>query len=174
MLLVPTAVSFLWFAIMGGNALWRQLHGDGGLIAADGSISTDFALFQLLSDFPWSAGISILTILLITIFFVTSSGSGSDSLVVDMLSSGGNAEPPTAPRVFWSLVKGAAALLLVGGMQALQTFSVVTALPFSLIMVLGAVALWRAFSRNYDQSLLRCNGVKTVAAPKQAEPERVG
>ena len=170
-LLVPTAVSFLWFGVMGGSALWRELHGDGGLVTEDGGVSTDFALFQLLSDFPWSAGISVVTIFLITIFFVTSSDSGS--LVIDMLSSGGNQEPPVATRVFWALVEGAAAaaLLLVGGMQALQTFSVVTALPFSLIMILGAVALWRALSRDYDQSLLKRNGVKTVSVPKPTEPE---
>lgn len=142
-LLVPTAISFLWFGVMGGSALWRELHGRGGLIPPDGVVSTDFALFDLLSDLPWATGISILTILLIVIFFVTSSDSGS--LVIDMLSSGGKQEPPTATRVFWSLVEGAAAaaLLVVGGMQALQTFSIVTALPFSVIMILGTVALGR-------------------------------
>ena len=169
-LLVPTAISFLWFGVMGGSALWRELHGRGGLIPPDGVVSTDFALFDLLSDLPWATGISILTILLIVIFFVTSSDSGS--LVIDMLPSGGKQEPPTATRVFWSLVEGAAAaaLLVVGGMQALQTFSIVTALPFSVIMILRNVALWKALSRDYDQTLLKSNGVSTVRADKDTEP----
>ncbi len=142
-LLVPTIVTTLWFSVFGGSALYRELT-DPGSMLVDGEVDTDTALFQLLGDLPLGTVLSVVGILLIVIFFVTSSDSGS--LVVDMLATGGNPNPPTWSRVFWSVVEGllAIALLLAGGLQALQTAAILIALPFSVVMIGMAVSTVRA------------------------------
>ena len=88
----------------------------------------------------------MLGIVLVAVFFVTSSDSGS--LVVDMLASGGHPNPPMWSRVLWALLEGllAAALLLSGGLTSLQAGSLMTALPFSVILLLMCVALVKALS----------------------------
>ena len=146
-LLVPTLVTFLWFSVLGGTALHRELFGGGGLVGDDGSVGTEQSLFSLLDGLPGGGIVIGLAILLIVTFFVTSSDSGS--LVVDMLSSGGDIDPPKWSRIMWAVLEGAvaAALLTVGagGLGALQTAAIVTALPFSLVMVAMAAAIVRAF-----------------------------
>lgn len=138
-LLVPTLVGFLWFSVLGGTGLYRQLFGAGDLVV-DGAVSVESVLFQILGDLPLGQMFSILGIILIAIFFITSSDSGS--LVIDMLSSGGHPNPPTWSRLLWSILEGlvAAALLLAGGLGALQAAALATALPFSVILILMAVA----------------------------------
>lgn len=156
-LLVPTLITFLWFSVLGGSALYRELFGGGGLVGEDGSVGTESSLFTLLDGLPGGSVVIGLVILLIVTFFVTSSDSGS--LVVDMLASGGNIDPPTWSRVMWAVLEGAvaAALLAVGagGLGALQTAAVITALPFSLVMVAMAVATVRAFHREHHARLRR-------------------
>ena len=146
-LLVPTLVTFLWFSVLGGTALHRELFGGGGLVAEDGSVGTESSLFTLLDAFPGGGLVIGLTILLSVTFFVTSSDSGS--LVVDMLASGGDIDPPKWSRVMWAILEGAvaAALLAVGGggLDALQTAAIVIALPFSVVMVAMMFATVRAF-----------------------------
>lgn len=154
-LLVPTLVTFLWFSVMGGTALYEELFGDGGLVGADGGVSTNTALFQMLDLLPGATVLSVLAIALIVVFFVTSSDSGS--FVVDMLASGGDQNPPVWSRAFWALMEGAvAAVLLVVGthaqqsnpdidpLGALQTMAILLALPFSIVMVLMAIATAKA------------------------------
>jgi choline/glycine/proline betaine transport protein len=139
-LLVPSLLTFLWFAIMGGAGIHRELFGGGGLVAEDGSVSTDTALFQLLDAFPLAGLLSWVAIFLIVIFFVTSSDSGS--YVVDMIASGGDPTPPVWSRAFWAGLEGliAAVLLVAGGLAALQTMAILVALPFSIVMVLMVIA----------------------------------
>ncbi|GAA4722006.1 choline/glycine/proline betaine transport protein [Promicromonospora umidemergens] len=159
-LLVPTLVTFLWFSVLGGSALYREIFGGGGMIAEDGTVSTDTALFQLFDTLPGSTILSVLGIALIVIFFVTSSDSAS--FVVDMLASGGNPDPPKWSRAFWGCVEGAvAAVLLVVGaraaaanpdagidpLSALQTMAILLALPFSVVLVLLAVSTAKALLR---------------------------
>ncbi|NQD89414.1 BCCT family transporter, partial [Paenarthrobacter sp. CM16] len=86
-LLVPTTVGFLWFSVLGGAAIYRELFGGGGLIGADGSVDTEGALFGLLGDLPGGTLLTIGAILLIAIFFITSADSGA--LVMGMISTGG-------------------------------------------------------------------------------------
>lgn len=142
-LLVPTIVTTLWFSIFGGSALYRELIEPGSMLV-DGEVDTDTTLFQLFDGLPLGNVLSVVGILLIVVFFVTSSDSGS--LVVDMLASGGNPNPPTWSRVFWAGVSGllAIALLLAGGLQALQTAAILIALPFSVVMIGMAVSTVRA------------------------------
>ncbi|MBK0418116.1 BCCT family transporter [Leucobacter sp. CSA1] len=142
-LLVPTLVGFLWFSVMGGSGLFRQLFGAGDLVQ-DGEVSVESALFQILGDLPWGTVFSVVGILLVAIFFITSSDSGS--LVVDMLASGGHPNPPTWSRVVWAVLEGlvAIALLIAGGLQSLQAAALATALPFSVILLLMSWATIRA------------------------------
>ncbi|WP_084125074.1 BCCT family transporter [Demequina sp. NBRC 110054] len=144
-LAVPTVITFLWFSIMGGTALYQEMNGDGGLIAADGSVDSTMSLFTLLADLPGGYLVSIGAIILIALFFITSSDSGS--LVVSMLTADGTDDPPTWVRLFWGITEGvlAAALLLAGGLGALQTASIIAALPFSIVMLLMVVSLWKMF-----------------------------
>ncbi len=112
-LLVPAMFSLLWFTVLGGGALQHDIESGGALTS--GGVDTEGSLFTFLQSFgPAGAIVAGLTILLIAMFFITSSDSGS--LVIDMLSSGGMVEPPTWSRVMWSITEGAAAaaLLLTG------------------------------------------------------------
>jgi choline/glycine/proline betaine transport protein len=151
-LIVPTIVTFLWFAIFGGSGIYREIFGEGGLIGEDG-VDTTSALFQLLDGFPLATLTSIVAIVLVVVFFVTSSDSGS--YVVDMLSSGGNPNPPVWSRVMWAVLEGAvaAALLLAGGggLSALQTAAILLALPFSLVMIGMVFSLGRALLREHGR-----------------------
>jgi len=142
-LLVPTLVTSLWFAIMGGSAIYAEMFGNGGLVGEDG-VNTDTALFQLFDTLPLSTLLSVVALFLIVVFFVTSSDSGS--FVVDMLAEGGSLNPPAWSRAFWASMEGvlAAVLLAAGGLAALQTMSILVAAPFSIIMVLMAVATAKA------------------------------
>ncbi len=141
---VPTLFTFLWFSIFGDTALnMIMVEGYTALIQevqADNAV----ALFRLYDRLPWSGFISFVTVILIITFFVTSSDSGS--LVVDSLASGGHPNPPTWQRVFWATVEGlvASALLIGGGLSALQTMSITSALPFAVVLVIAAIGLWRA------------------------------
>jgi choline/glycine/proline betaine transport protein len=142
-LLVPTIVTTLWFSIFGGSALHRELERPGSMLD-DGVVNTDTALFQLLGSLPLPGVLSVIAIVLIAVFFVTSADSGS--LVVDMLASGGNPNPPTWSRVFWAGTAGllAIALLLAGGLSALQTAAILIALPFSVVMIGMAISIVKA------------------------------
>ncbi|WP_293695461.1 BCCT family transporter [uncultured Agrococcus sp.] len=142
-LLVPTIVGFIWFSVMGGSGLFRQLFGAGDLVQ-DGEVDVESALFQVLGDLPFGMIFSILGIILVAIFFITSSDSGS--LVVDMLASGGHPNPPAWSRVLWAVLEGvvAIALLLAGGLQSLQAAALATALPFSIVLLLMGWATIRA------------------------------
>ncbi|WP_336650864.1 MULTISPECIES: BCCT family transporter [unclassified Leucobacter] len=142
-LLVPTLVGIVWFSVMGGAGLYRQIFGAGDLVVND-EVHVESALFKVLGDLPFGTVFSVLGILLVAIFFITSSDSGS--LVVDMLASGGHPNPPTWSRVLWAVLEGlvAIALLLAGGLQSLQAAALATALPFSVVLLLMSWSTLRA------------------------------
>ncbi|MFT5088336.1 MAG: choline/glycine/proline betaine transport protein [Candidatus Latescibacterota bacterium] len=153
-LLVPSLMTFLWLTIFGNSALFSELYGNGGITAAvNDNVAT--ALFVLLDSFPWSAFTSALSVIVITAFFVTSSDSAS--LVVDIITAGGHPNPPTIQRIFWAIVEGvvAAVLLLSGGLSALQTGVIITGLPFALIILLIGFSLLRGLKddEQHDEQL---------------------
>ena len=168
-LLVPTTLAFLWFTVFGGTALNEErsnpgqfvARGDDGqpLLDADGnniSVNVDNSLFELLDGLPGGKVLVGLAIILVVLFFVTSSDSGS--LVVDMLASGGDPEPPTWSRVFWSVMEGAVAavLLTVGdetGLTALRYAAIIIALPFSVVMILMCWACLKQFRAERELAL---------------------
>jgi choline/glycine/proline betaine transport protein len=134
-MIFPTVLSFLWMSSFGGSALWLQIAGGVDLA---GAVSKDVstALFVMLEHFPLSQITSIIGITLVVVFFVTSSDSGS--LVVDHLTSGGKLDSPIPQRIFWAVMEGvcAAALLMGGGLVALQSASIATGLPFAIVLLI--------------------------------------
>ncbi|GGB34315.1 choline transporter [Oceanisphaera marina] len=143
-MVVPTIFTFLWFSVFGDTAL-HLIMVDGYTALID-EVQADhaIALFKLFERLPLTSIVSFVTVVLIITFFVTSSDSGS--LVIDSLASGGAQYTPVWQRVFWATTEGvvAAALLLAGGLGALQTASIVSALPFAIIMLIAMVGMWRA------------------------------
>lgn len=167
-LLVPTTLGFLWFSVLGGSALYREIFGQGGLIDADGSVQTENALFGLLGDLPGGPALLIGAILLIAIFFITSADSGA--LVMSMISTGGDPNPKNWIRAFWAVLAAlvAIALLLVGdsGLTSIQTAAILTALPFSFVMLLMSVATAKAFHGEHRTAL---EAQRRLAATAMAE-----
>lgn len=145
-MLVPTIFTFLWFSVFGDTALHLiMVEGYTSLIdqvQADHAI----ALFQLFELLPFSSIVSFLAVFLIITFFITSADSGA--LVIDSLASGGALNTPVWQRVFWATLLGvvASVLLIAGGLSALQTASIVSALPFAVIMLIAAFGMWRALN----------------------------
>ncbi|SEP96547.1 choline/glycine/proline betaine transport protein [Ectothiorhodospira magna] len=143
-LLVPVGFTIMWMTFFGNTALHMiMVQGITELsdaVAADTSV----ALFQFFEHLPLSSIMALVATLLVVTFFVTSSDSGS--LVVDILTSGGKEESPTWQRIFWAVIEGivAAALLIAGGLAALQTATIASALPFTIIMCFMCWGLLRA------------------------------
>lgn len=146
-IIVPTLVTLLWFAVLGGSAIYLELTQPGSLTAADGSVDVNTALFQLLQFLPGTPVLTAGVLLLITIFFVTSADSGA--LVMGMIATGGDINPKRWVRVFFTLTTAvlAGALLVTGGLQALQTAAIIIALPFSVVMLMMCWSTVVAFSR---------------------------
>lgn len=144
-LLVPTFITFIWITIFGNTALFIEMFGGGGIsrVVQD---NIPVSLFVLLGNFPLSTLTSTLAIIVIVTFFVTSSDSGS--MVIDIITSGGNPNPPVLSRLFWAIMEGlvAAVLLIGGGLVALQTATITTGLPFSIIILGMCFALYRGLS----------------------------
>ncbi len=143
-MLVPTLFTFFWFSVFGDTALHLIMQeGYHGFIQAVQD-NNAIALFQLFEHLPLSGIVSTLAVILIITFFVTSADSGA--LVLDSLASGGSPNTPVWQRVFWASLLGtvASVLLLAGGLKALQTASIVSALPFAIIMLIAMVGMWRA------------------------------
>ena len=143
-MLVPTIFTFLWFSVFGDTALSMIMNQGVTVLVEEVQADKAVALFQMFDLLPWSTFISFLAVLLIITFFVTSSDSGS--LVVDSLASGGVLQTPAWQRIFWASLEGviASVLLLAGGLSALQTMTIVSALPFAVVIILAAVGMWRA------------------------------
>ena len=143
-MLLPTLLSFVWMSAFGGSAIWLQSTGVADIAAAvNADVAT--ALFAMLENFPFTAVSSFIGICLVVFFFVTSSDSGS--LVVDHLTSGGKLDSPVPQRIFWAVMEGvvAAVLLIGGGLSALQTASIATGLPFAIVLLLMIYSLGKGF-----------------------------
>ncbi len=142
-LFIPAGFTFLWFSIFGNSALFIELGPQGGEITAAVISDMPTALFVFLERLPLTSIVSLLATLLIVTFFVTSSDSGS--LVIDIITSGGNEDPPTWQRVFWAITEGviASVLLVAGGLNALQTAAISSALPFAVVMLFMCYGLYK-------------------------------
>lgn len=151
-LFVPAIVTFLWLSTFGGSAIFLELEGLANIAGAvQKNVST--ALFVLFENFPLSWITSLLGIVLVTTFFVTSSDSGS--LVIDSITAGGKLDAPVGQRIFWSICEGAvaAALLIGGGLTALQTAAITTGLPFTLLLLLACYSFQKGIKEEYRRNL---------------------
>ena len=142
-LIVPSLFTFLWMTIFGNTAIQMDLSGIANL-AETAAVDMPVALFEMLENLPLSMAASALATLLVITFFVTSADSGA--LVIDTITSGDAEDTPVWQRIFWAVCAGvvAAVLLIAGGLQALQTAAIASALPFTVIMIFICYGLLRA------------------------------
>lgn len=142
-LLVPSAFTFLWMTVFGNTAMYLDMGVAGGAISQAVQADLSTALFKFFEYLPGTTVTSTLAVALIVVFFVTSADSGS--MVIDTIAAGGAEETPTWQRVYWCVLQGVAAalLMLAGGLSALQAATLVAALPFAIIMILLAWGLYR-------------------------------
>jgi choline/glycine/proline betaine transport protein len=143
MLFVPSLIGFFWFAVMGGTALFIEHYGPGG-IAEPTLVDEALSFYAMLEHLPWTGLLWGLGTVLIVVFFVTSSDSGS--LVDVMVTSGGHPNPPTAYRIYWCVAEGvvASVLLVSGGLLALRTASLTPALPMTVILLIACYGMVKA------------------------------
>ena len=160
-LLVPSLVSFVWFAVFGGAAINLDLFG-GANIADAVAESQEAALFSTLEQFPLAAVTSFIAIVLVGIFFI--SGADAASVVMGMLSSRGTLHPKAWNVAMWGVLTGAAAAaaLLFGGLNGLQTVAILAGAPFALIMIGMVYSLFKALREEKLPSAM----VQPGAAPE--------
>ncbi|MBW8182362.1 BCCT family transporter [Shewanella nanhaiensis] len=156
-LFVPTAFTFLWMTVFGNTAIDAIMNHGATYLSDAVSSDVSVALFVFFEHMPLSSVLSTIALCLVVTFFVTSSDSGS--LVIDNLTSGGDHNAPVWQRVFWALLQGvvASVLLLAGGLQALQTVAIASALPFLLVMLLMCFGLYKALKDDW----LKINSVQS-------------
>ena len=148
--LAPSMAAFLWFSIFGGAALHLEIwQGVPIAEAVERDVST--ALFTMFGAMPLDLVMSLTATLLVLVFFVTSADSAT--LVLGMMSTGGNPNPPARIKTIWGvLVAGIAiSLLLSGGIEAVQTATIVFALPFAFVILLMVISLWRAIREDWRE-----------------------
>lgn len=135
-LLVPTLFGALWFSVFGGSAVYLEYFEHQNIMAIINQKGQEIALFSVLSHFPLGNIMSYIAIFLIGTFFITSADSAT--FVLGMQSTGGNLNPPNRVKLVWGLIQSASAavLLWAGGLEALQTASIIAAFPFSIIILL--------------------------------------
>ncbi|WP_028022871.1 BCCT family transporter [Enterovibrio calviensis] len=137
-LLIPSAACVLWMTAFGGTAI-SQVVNDGYMAVTESALPLQ--LFTMLDALPLAQVTSFIGIILVVVFFVTSSDSGS--LVIDTISAGGKVDAPMPQRVFWCTFEGlvAVVLLLGGGLVALQAMAVSTGFPFTIVLLVACVSL---------------------------------
>ncbi|MBO1516128.1 MULTISPECIES: BCCT family transporter [Psychrobacter] len=153
-LLIPMTILFFWFTTFGGVAIHMELLAalDPALVSPGlvDAVNADFgsAIFRLIEYYPLTKPITLLIVIMIVLWFVTSSDSAS--FVIDMLTAGGDTNPPKIQRLFWATMEGliAAILLAAGGLDALQAAAIVAGLPFALVIFVMMYSLWRGLSRD--------------------------
>ena len=167
-MLLPTILSFFWMSVFGGTALFFEQTGAEVSRAVNENVAT--ALFQMFQNLPLTGILSFIGIVLVIFFFVTSSDSGS--LVVDHLTSGGKLDSPVPQRIFWAIMEGllAAILLLGGGLKALQTASITTGLPFTIVLLLMIYSLYKGLNEEF----LRLEAPALEQSPRRAPADEPG
>nr|WP_106769346.1 BCCT family transporter [Paenibacillus faecalis] len=145
-MVVPPLIACLWIAAFGGTALWFDLNENTGIAAAVNADVTS-ALFQLFEQLPMSMIMSVLSIVLILTFLVTSADSAT--YILSSMTTYGNLNPPRVAKIVWGTLMAAIAgvLLYTGGLEALQTASLIAALPFTVLLLLLIVALVKLLIR---------------------------
>lgn len=149
-MLAPSLVGFVWFSVFGGTALHQEIFGATQLAPAainDASV----AMFDVFATLPLTTTLSVIAIVLVSIFFITSGDSAT--FVLGMLSDNGNPHPSAKLKLGWGVLVAliSISLLLVGGLDAIQTATIVIALPFAIVIALMAYSLWRELVLEADR-----------------------
>ena len=147
-LFVPAGFTLMWMTVFGNSAIYLIMHQGAADLANTVQQDVALALFNFLEHFPFSSVLSFIAMAMVIVFFVTSADSGA--MVVDTLASGGVANTPVWQRIFWASLIGivAIALLIAGGLSALQTVTIASALPFSVILLISIYGLLKALRRD--------------------------
>lgn len=148
-LLVPSLLTFVWMTAFGNTALSMMLAGTAPGMTQAVADNVSLALFGFLDALPMSSIVAVVAIVLVATFFVTSSDSGS--LVIDIITAGGRIETPVWQRVFWAVMEGlvAAGLLFAGGLAALQTAALASALPFTIVIIVALFGLAKSLTMEH-------------------------
>nr|WP_314263377.1 choline BCCT transporter BetT [uncultured Moellerella sp.] len=143
-LFVPAGFTLLWMTVFGNSAINLIVNEGATKLAETVKTDVSLALFEFLSYFPFSTVLSFFAMIMVIVFFVTSADSGA--MVVDTLASGGDTDTPVWQRIFWAAVMGIVAItmLLAGGLKALQTLTIASALPFSIVLLMSIYGLFKA------------------------------
>jgi glycine betaine transporter len=144
-LLVPSLFCAFWFSVFGGTAISLEMVDHVGIQEVIKEQGVEVALFAVLEQFPFGSVMSVIAIFLIGTFFITSADSAT--FVLGTLTTRGNLNPPNSVKFTWGIVQSitAAVLLWSGGLKGLQTGSILAAFPFTLIMILMVISLFKAF-----------------------------
>jgi glycine betaine transporter len=166
-LIAPVLLSFIWLATFGSSAMSIELFGVGGIADAVAA-NVSSAFFVTLEYFPLVGLTTLLGTLMIGTFFITSADSAT--LVVTMLTTGGDPRPGTDLRIIWGILQGAVAavLLLAGGLGALQTASIAAAFPFMIVLIFMMYCIWKSVKQEFGGSVVAApaKGVGVSAAGK--------
>lgn len=157
-IVATSAATIPWFTFVGGTALQYHHTGVADFAPVINNFTPEISGFILFSAFPFGTVFMIAFMILVTTFFITS--ADSSTLAVSMMTTGGKARPSTINRVFWGVVLGMTAAILMiiggsGGTGALQDAVIITGAPFALVCFLAMIGLIREFSSNYTQVLLQ-------------------
>ncbi|QWV00129.1 BCCT family transporter [Francisella salimarina] len=156
-LFIPVGFTFLWMTVFGNSAIEIAMNGNGQALIDAANNNIPVALFEFLQHFPFSTVLSILAVFLIVTFFVTSADSGA--LVIDILATGNAKQSITLQRIAWSVLSGllAISLILAGGLQALQSATIISAFPLLFILLLMCISLIKSLRLDY----LRLKSIET-------------
>lgn len=152
---IPSLVTFLWFAILGGNGLYQELFGITELIGSSGLVNINTVLFHSFEHLPAGVLLSALAMMVVAIFFITSSDSGS--YVISMLSCGGDPNPKLYVRLTWAIMTGLVTAVILGasssdtGMAALQSLAILAAFPFSFVMIGMCVSMTKCMRHDLKE-----------------------
>ncbi|MBC2127695.1 BCCT family glycine betaine transporter BetL [Listeria marthii] len=146
-IVLPALVSVFWFAVFGGSAIFVEQRTNSAL----SSLATEQVLFGVFNEFPAGMVLSIVAMLLIAVFFITSADSAT--FVLGMQTTGGSLNPPNSVKVTWGLLQAgiASVLLYAGGLTALQNASIIAAFPFSIVIILMIISLFISLTREQEK-----------------------
>lgn len=167
-LFVPAGFTLMWMTVFGNSAIYLIMNQGATDLAGTVQQDVSLALFNFLEHFPFSGVLSVIAMAMVVVFFVTSADSGA--MVVDTLASGGAKNTPVWQRIFWASLMGivAIALLIAGGLGALQTVTIASALPFSVILLVSIYGLLKALRR--DQTKRDSQTMATIAPTAARNP----
>ncbi|WP_121744409.1 BCCT family transporter [Natronorubrum halophilum] len=163
-----------WFTFVGGSAVWAQHNGVTDILGPVGEHGAPVAGFALFEAFPLGSVFMVTFMILVTTFFITS--ADSSTLAVSMMTTGGKASPSSINRVFWGVVLGmtAAILMILGGVDALQSAAIITGGPFAFVCFLAMLGLIREFSSRFGRVLLQDDAWIIGSRPeRQSKPDAV-